>query len=88
MDAIKQKKSRTPTTERLNTTRVLVKRHYDERGGKYVKAIKYYTDKHPELLAMQLLTSEEDERLSKIERLRLKATRVKEYHINQKLKAF
>lgn len=88
MDEIKQKKTRTPTTERLNTTRVLVKRHYDERGGKYVKAIKYYTDKHPELLAMSLLTSEEEQQLSKVDALRLKATRVKEYHINQKLKAF
>lgn len=88
METIKHKKTRTPSTERLNTTRVLVKRHYDERGGKYVKAIKYYTDKHPELLAMELINSEEEELMSKIDALRLKATRVKEYHANQKLKAF
>lgn len=87
MEAPKRKRSPRTTTE-LENTKKFVKRNYDERGGKYRMAIAYYIKKHPEIVAMEWLTDDEQKTLDKVEQLKTKATRIKAYHNELKLKDF
>lgn len=82
------KSTRKRTSREIENTRTMVKRNYDERGGKYRMALAYYTKLHPEITAIELISSEEEEKLDKKEAMRLKAVRAKEYHQKKKLEDF